>query len=174
MTHLRGPDDIVPAFRARADAIEITREHLDFTSGVGERNSAHFLSVNPIKGGTQSKRIGMATFFALADGLGYDVVLIENPEKMERIRQGLTPRDVRRAIHAATVKWEISAREMRKRRKKGGHNSRKYMSKRQATRLARKAINTRWEKYRAAKATKPYHGLPPNPTKRAATPAQHR
>jgi hypothetical protein len=48
-------------------------------------------------------------------------------------------------MRAGSVQVVLTGRFMQKIRKKGGENSRKYMSKRLATQLARRAAAVRWK-----------------------------
>jgi hypothetical protein len=85
--------------------------------------------------------------------LGVKLLMIENPVTTERYTNRLKRRD-EGAVHAGTVYFAVSRRDMRSRQQKGGENSRKYMSTRQASALARHAVLERWRKVAAKKAEK--------------------
>jgi hypothetical protein len=77
--------------------------------------------------------------------LGVRLQMIEDPNTLARYGDRLPKRQESR-VHAATVHFALSGRHMRKIRRKGGQNSRKYVSARRARALARKAARARWAK----------------------------
>jgi hypothetical protein len=93
------------------------------------------------------RRIGSISMAPVMAILGVKLLMVEDPETMARYASRLYKRD-ENFVHAATVHFALSGRHMRAIRRKGGANSRKYMSARQASALARRAANVRWAKAR--------------------------
>ena len=148
--------DFMRALRARANELQVSRDVLDEVSGLGVRYVSKLLGPRAVR------RVGMKTLGPLLGALGVKLVLVEDPDAMRRFgrRNGFGARRDRN-VHGGTVHFEFSARHMRKIAKKGGHNSRKYMSPKRARQLARNAAHVRWDDVRAAAAVKPKSGAAP-------------
>lgn len=140
--------------RERADQINISREQIDRHAYFPGGYASKLLAPRPLK------RLSIESVCKLAPALGLDLALVENPAYMVRITSRSPVRDSSHAAHAGTVTIVFSKRQMLKNSKKGGHNSRKYMSRRQARVLARKAVNTYWDRVRAKRTTKANAKLP--------------
>jgi transcriptional regulator with XRE-family HTH domain len=136
----RSVDELHQALRERAASINISREeinrHAGFTAGY----------VHKLLAPTPSKNLSVEGLCRLAPALGLDLALVVNPTYMERIAERSPPREASHAKHAGTVRIVFSMKHMRKIRRKGGENSRRYMSRRQAKILARRAAAARWAK----------------------------
>lgn len=127
--------------RARAAELKVSRDVLDEVSGLGARYVSKLLGPRPVR------RVGMKTLGPLLGALGVRLVVEEDPEAMARFckRNGFGKRDAR-LVRSASVHIELSQREMKKRQRNGGLNSRKNMTPRRARQLARNAAHVRWER----------------------------
>jgi hypothetical protein len=122
--------DLTEIMRARSTELEISREVLDERSGVQSGYSGKVLAPRPIR---------RASF----DMLGY--LLPALGIKLIAVADESVPHGTRApGRHAATVHFVFSARHMKQIQQKGGHNSRKNMSKAKARALARRAARARW------------------------------
>jgi hypothetical protein len=83
-------EDVHTFLRARADLLGISRSKLDELAHIADGYASKVLSRQPVR----SMGIGIA--IAIADALGMSVVLVESPEKMERIANVIGTRDPRR------------------------------------------------------------------------------
>jgi hypothetical protein len=135
-----GLDGLHDALRARAEVVNVSRLELDRHAGLASGYSGKVLSPMPVK------RLTVETACQLAAALGCDLALIENPERLERIKTRSPQREPGHAKHAGAVQFQFSFRYLRQIAKKGGQNSRAYMSRREAKILARKASAARWSK----------------------------
>jgi hypothetical protein len=135
-------ENLHEVLRARADSINISRLQIDRHANFPDGYSSKVLSPQP------TKKLSIEGICKLAPALGLDLALVENETYLLRIRSRSPPRDSSHAKHAGTVHIVFSKRHMLKNSKKGGQNSRKYVSKRRATMLARKAANTHWDRVR--------------------------
>lgn len=133
-----GPDSLHHALRARAEVVNVSRLELDRHGGFASGYSAKILAPRPLK------RLSIESACALANALGCQIVLIEDADLLERITSLSPPRDPGHANHAGAVHLTFSLRHLRKIARIGGQNSRKYMSRREAKMLARKASAARW------------------------------
>jgi hypothetical protein len=138
-----GSDALHDALRARAEVVNVSRLELDRHAGFTGGYAAKVLSPNP------AKRLSVESACALAAALGLDVVLIENAEGLARVTSRSPPREASRAKHAGTVQMIFSMKHIRQIARKGGQNSRAYLPRREATRLAKKAARARWDKVKA-------------------------
>ena len=77
--------------------------------------------------------------------LGVKLQMIEDAEAVKRYGSRLAQRN-ESYVHSATVQFMFSGRHMKKIQRKGGTNSRAYMSARRARALARRAARARWAK----------------------------
>ncbi len=77
--------------------------------------------------------------------LGLRLIVADDPITIARFGSKLEKRR-EEFVHAGTVNIVLTRRHLRAIQKKGGRNSRLYMSKRKASALARKAVKARWAK----------------------------
>ena len=94
------------------------------------------------------RRIGSISMLPVMTILGVKLLMVEDPETMARYASRL-PKRREEFVHAGTVHIALSGKHMRAIRRKGGLNSRKYVSAREASALARKAARARWKKRKA-------------------------
>jgi hypothetical protein len=91
------------------------------------------------------KRLGIGTLGPVLGVLGVRLIMVEDSEALKTYGARIPARN-ESCVHAGTVNIVFSRRHLRAIQKKGGRNSRLYMSKRQASALARKAVKARWAK----------------------------
>lgn len=133
------PEDVHRALRVRADALQLPRQVIDRLAGLTSGYSSKLLAPQP------GRRMSMESMFSLIAALGCDLVLQENEKSTAQITAGNPKRRLLMPMHATTVHVMFSKRELRRRQHLGGDNSRKYMPKKKATALARKAARARWK-----------------------------
>jgi hypothetical protein len=136
-------DELINALRARAAELNLSGEAIDTVSGLTSRYSQKLL------GPHQVRRLGATSLGPFFGALAVRALLIEDKAAAARIRSQTTPRNqsyVRDGMRAGSVHLMLTDRFMRKIRKKGGENSRKYLGKRLRKQLARKAALARWGK----------------------------
>jgi len=83
---IRGYDDLVEAFRRRVEELAISREVLDELAGLPRGYSGKILGLG------QVRRIGVKSLTRLCAGTGSMLLLIEDPEAIEKLRGRLVPR----------------------------------------------------------------------------------
>jgi hypothetical protein len=136
-------DEMIAALRVRAAELNLSGHSIDSLSGLPDRYAQKLLGPNAVR------RLGMTSLGPMYGALGVSALLIENKAAAARIRSQTTPRNnsyVRDGMRAGSVHLMLTDRFMRKIRKKGGENSRKYLGKRLVKQLARKAAAARWAK----------------------------
>jgi hypothetical protein len=136
-------DELIGALRHRAAELNLSGETIDAVSGLTSKYSQKLL------GPAQVRRLGATSLGAFFGALAVRALLIEDKAAAARIRSQTTPRNqsyVRDGMRAGSVHLMLTDRFMRKIRKKGGENSRKYLGKRLIKQLARKAAAARWKK----------------------------
>ena len=131
--------DFMKALRARANELQISRDALDEVSGLGARYVSKLLAPNP------PRRLGIKTMSALLGALGVKLVLQEDPDAMRRFgtRHGFGKRN-ETVVRSGTVQFCFSQREMKRRQRKGGENSRSNLDPEEASELGRRAALVRW------------------------------
>jgi hypothetical protein len=181
---------MIDAMRNRAveRRIAITSPEVAMMANLPEAYIAKLLSVHPIR------RIGMISLGPLLSVLGVKLLMVEDRETIERMNRlaiykfgkPLQPRNEGCVHNGAAIAFKFSRAYMQKIGKKGaqvrwkaerkiraaavkgGTNSRKNMTPRQASELARKAILARWAKVAAKKAASEAHALARKAAKAAA------
>ncbi len=139
-------DELQPILRARADALKISREELDRITGLPKGFCAKVLADPPLR------RLGPDTIGPMLWGLAAKFIVVEDQRSLEMFTAGADKRDERYALnavqHTGTVMFKFSLKKFKRLQRKGGRNSRKYMSAKKASRLGRKAVMARERKRR--------------------------
>jgi hypothetical protein len=132
---------MIAAMRARAQArkIAITSPEVSALTGLPDFYVAKLLSPKA------PRRLGALSLVPICSLLCVRLALLEDPIAMARYGDRIPIHD-ERVVHAGSVHIALSGNHMRTIRRKGGANSRKYMSAREARALARKAARARWRK----------------------------
>jgi hypothetical protein len=125
--------------RAQEQKIPIGSPEVAEVAGIPDHYLAKLLSPKI------PRRLGMLSMPGVLAVLGVKLVMVESRPAMERYGNRLPKRNDS-CVHAGTVHFALSGKHMRAIRRKGGQNSRKYMSAREARALARKAARARWRK----------------------------
>jgi hypothetical protein len=136
-------NDLHVAMRARAAELKISRAEIDRLAGLASGHAGKLLAPRPLK------RLGDDLVGFVIPALAMKLVLIEDLQSLAQIRARSRIRD-ERAVRSAAVEFTISRRFLRRIGKKGGANSRKYMTRARASALSRKANMIRWRDVKAA------------------------
>jgi hypothetical protein len=129
------------ALRQRAEELAVSREALCDLTGLQSGYAGRILSPHP------KTKFGSLSLELLLQGLALRLIVVEDPEQYERIKSRIGGRNGNLANHSGTASFIFSRRYMRTIQSRGGKNSRKNMSVRAATALARKAADARWRKF---------------------------
>jgi hypothetical protein len=141
LAEINSYEDLHRALRTRAEELQLSRESIDAISGIPPGYAAKLLAPRPIK------KLGGLSMPLVLPALGVKLVLMVDDEKTAAVlARTTTSTRSGRAVRAGTVKFELSERHMKRIRRKGGANSRAYMTKKRASELGRKAILARWNK----------------------------
>lgn len=160
MIVVRDPLELVQAFRARADLLDLPRELIDDLAGLARGHSSKLLATPPIKG------IGPITMFPLAGALGFSIALIEDERRMVRIN----------AIPRSGYKRRPFAQEWRNAKalgmmremlvtygKIGMRQRRKLMTDKEYSEHQSQAAKARWRKWRRERRLKAIGSSAPPP-----------
>jgi hypothetical protein len=135
--------------RARADELNVSRTTLDEVAGLTPGHASKLLAPRPLK------KLGNLTLGLLLQTMGLKLVVVEDPEALERIRAKLIPREVPAnvlslpwAVRHGAKHFLVSKRWVRKIGRKGGEQRAKNLSPRRRRAIARKAAKERWSKPR--------------------------
>jgi hypothetical protein len=132
--------------RERAESLNISRNTLDEAAGFTPGHASKLLAPRPIK------NLGPVTLGLMLQGLGVQLLLVEDPDALKRISSQLTPREV--SVPVLSLSWGrakhllVSKRWVKKNGRKGGKQRAKNLSPRQRSAIARKAAKARWTKPR--------------------------
>lgn len=138
---------MIAAMRARAAelGIAITSDNAADVSGLGADHLSKLF--NPER---SRKCFGIMSLGAVLGLLGLRIQLVVDDAQTRRVARRIVPRSDAHVRHKS-VYFSIPVAKLAEMRKKGGQNSRKGMKKKDATRLARKAILARFPQGQAAK-----------------------
>jgi len=78
--------EVIDAFRARADELEISRLEIDHLSGLASGHSSHLLAKK------YTKRLGPVSLLLMLDTLGLRLLVVEDPYLTARTIKRRTPR----------------------------------------------------------------------------------
>ena len=136
-------DELIGALRQRAAELNLSGESIDAVSGLASRYAQKLL------GPQQIRRLGPTSLGPFLGALAVRCLIVEDKAALAKLRSRTTPRNnsyVRDGMRGGSVHLMLTDRFMRKIRKKGGENSRKYLGKRLVKQLARRAAAARWKK----------------------------
>ena len=132
-------EQMLAALRLRVTELQIKGEAFDEFAGLPQGYLSKLIGAKPIR------RLGMTSFAPVLAGLGLRLLIIEDQEATERLKNRLPPRN-QSFVRSVAVHTNLTTRYLRKIGAKGGENSRKYLGKRLVKQLARKAAAARWTK----------------------------
>jgi hypothetical protein len=136
-------NEMINSLKLRAADLNLSGADADRISGLPERYAQKLLGPNQIR------RLGAVSLGPFLGALCAKGQFVEDKAAVEKLRSKTTPRNnsyVRDGMRAGSVHVVLTDRFMRKIRKKGGENSRKYLGRRLVKQLAQKAANARWRK----------------------------
>jgi hypothetical protein len=79
-------DEVIDAFRARADELELSRLEIDHLSGLAQGHSSHLLAKK------YTQRLGAISLRLMLDTLGLRLLVVEDPDLTARTLKRRTPR----------------------------------------------------------------------------------
>jgi hypothetical protein len=126
--------DLHRLMRVRADELQLSRLTIDRLAGLPSGYASKVLAPKPARGLSDRNLLGF-----MLPALGMKLVAVEDDEILAIIRGKADKRDNTKTSHSAVVSFSLSKRFLRKIGRKGGANSRKYLSRERVTELARKA-----------------------------------
>ena len=132
-------EQMLAALRARVNELQVNGERFDEYCGLPKGYLSKLIGTKPIR------RLGMTSFAPVLAGLGLRLLVIEDQEATERLKNCLQPRN-QSYVRSVAVHTNLTTRFLRKIGAKGGENSRKYLGKRLVKQLARRAAAARWQK----------------------------
>lgn len=136
--------DLIAVFRARTDALNVSRKELDDATKLPDGYCAKVLCVPPMK------TLGPISFGTLLGALGLKLLVVEDPEAMRRYAEKMEARNksqVRTSHRTYPIpKWLISPA---KSKKLNALRSEK-LSPEIRSKMARYAVKVRWKNKRAA------------------------
>jgi hypothetical protein len=137
---------LVDAFRARANelCVAIGGASAAEISGLPSSYLAKLLSPSP----KPARRFGAISLGPVLGTLAIKLIVVTDENAMQKFGSKLEKRQQRCAHHTAAVNIRLTHKFLREIAAKGGANSRRNMTRRQASALARKAIQARWAKAR--------------------------
>jgi hypothetical protein len=160
ITYENGYQGLIDAFRARSNELQIALSgpSVAQVSGLASHYILKVLSPSP----APRRRFGAVSLAPILGTLGLKLIVVEDEKAMQRFTSKLEKRQENcvhnNGMQSVAVHVALSRRFVRQIGRKGGLNSRKYMSSREARALARHAALERWrkvaEKEAAAEARK--------------------
>lgn len=128
-------DELIAAFRARADELKVTRETLDSVTGLQTGYSGKLLAPVPMKS------LGRVSLGPMLQAMGLAIVLVEDPEALRRFAGQHAER---KRTELATGKPEIltrpiSLRKLRRMARLGGIKRAEKLSPKKRKMIALKA-----------------------------------
>jgi hypothetical protein len=132
-------DDLTRALADRIYALNTSQEATAELSGLPSRYLGKILGPRPVRS------LGRISFGPLLASLGLQILVAEDPEALKRVENRIIPRKKRPAMRSVAVHLQLSCKFLREIGRKGGINSRRYMSARKASSLGRRAANARWQ-----------------------------
>jgi general stress protein YciG len=140
--------DLHSVLRARAEQLNMSRETIDHLTGLQPGYSSKLLAPRPIR------KLSDFALGLLLPVLGIKLCLVECPQRMARIAKHIGTRKGDHVRQGGAVSFQLSRRFLKRIAREGGENSRKYMTREQATELARRAgragAAARWKRRRVA------------------------
>jgi hypothetical protein len=127
-------NDLVAALRARQASLGLADEVLDDVAGLTKGHT------NKVLGPSRERGIGASTFEAYAIALAFDLLMVENPDKLARMRPYYEGRKESNARVNHPIGNVVLSRAMTKLRKEGWGK----IPAEQRSAYARRIANARW------------------------------
>jgi hypothetical protein len=146
-------DGLHRILRDRADELNVSRTTLDEAAGFTSGHASKLLAPRPLK------KLGATTLGLMLQVMGLKLVVVEDPEQLQRISAKLIAREV--PANVLSLSWGrakhllVSKRWVKKNGRKGGEQRAKNLSPRRRRAIARNAAKARWaaRKHRPAQAS---------------------
>jgi hypothetical protein len=139
---------LLAALRRRLVELNITHEVVDYLGGFQLGYCSKLLSNPPVK------RLGHFSLFALLEVLALDIVLVENPERLETLKNPAHLRRQRFLLKRPAI--QIFAPDfLRLNGSKGGRARARNLSPKQLSRIGKRGARARWARVRASAAASP-------------------
>ena len=139
-------DGLHRILRDRAEELNVSRTTLDEAAGFTSGHASKLLAPRPLK------KLGATTLGLMLQVMGLKLVVVEDPEQLQRISAKLIAREV--PANVLSLSWGrakhllVSKRWVKKNGRKGGEQRAKNLSPRRRRAIARKAAKERWSKPR--------------------------
>jgi hypothetical protein len=143
---------MLAALRARAEELRISRETIDQVAGLPSGYSGKILGIK------QVRRLNLISLGPVLGALGIKLVMVEDAAALREFGGRSNKRHENR-VRNTVVYFFRNRKEFSEMGKKGGPNSRKYMDKKTASELGRKAIKARWGKPRVVQVRDASEGV---------------
>jgi hypothetical protein len=146
-------DGLHRILRDRAEELNVSRTTLDEAAGFTSGHASKLLAPRPLK------KLGATTLGLMLQVMGLKLVVVEDPEQLQRISAKLIAREV--PANVLSLSWGrakhllVSKRWVKKNGRKGGEQRAKNLSPRRRRAIARNAAKARWaaRKHRPAQAS---------------------
>jgi hypothetical protein len=136
----RDPSELQMALRARADALQLSRETIDEIAGLSPGHSGKLLNHPPSKG------FGPVSFFLMVQALGLSIALIEDQTMMKRLQH--EPRRAAFNVRAGNSHWRHALAQalpaIRSLGRRGGNRRAEILTPERRSAIAKHAARTRW------------------------------
>lgn len=148
---VNGYQGLIAAIRARKEELRMSDRDLEELAGLTPGHVSKILTPGA------NRVLGPLSMGRILRTLGIDLIVAENIERTEQIREQFVPRVEERVnkktrMHSVGVQIEVTRKFLKEIGTKGGANSRKYLTRRQAKAIAKKAARARWDRVREAQA----------------------
>lgn len=138
---VRTYDDLVLAFRERAEELEYRRQTIDDIARLADGHSSKLLAYPPLK------ILGRVSLGPMLEALGLTIILMDNPEALAKFGQDRVKRKPRGG-HSKPLRIKNGSLDlltvMRNLGSKGGNARKRKLSAKEQSELARRAIKSRW------------------------------
>jgi len=132
-------DEMLAALRARVTELQVNGQRFDEFAGLPTGYLSKLIGPNPIR------RLGLQSFQPVLAGLGLRLLVIEDPEATQRLKDRVRPRDGS-YVRGGVTHLALTTRFMQKIGRKGAQARVDNSTKRQRQEWARRAAIARWKK----------------------------
>jgi hypothetical protein len=139
LARIEHSEALLAAIRRRVDELQITHEIIDHRSGFQSGYSSKLLSDPP------QRRLGHFSLFVLLQTLGLDMVLVENPQALENLKNPMHKRRQAWMLRAPSI-VHLTPDFLRLIGTKGGRARAQKLSEKRRSEISRQAAMARWSK----------------------------
>lgn len=148
LARIEHSEALLTALRHRLVELNLTHEVVDHCAGFQNGYCSKLLSSPP------QKRLGHFSLFVLLQVLGLDIVLVENPERLESLKNPMHLRRRPFVLRAPSIVC-LSPDFMRANGVKGARARNAKLSEHRRSAIARRAAKARWARARATSQPTP-------------------